>query len=121
MVELPEEEIEILAYRLYKQNMSYEECIWKLAELCKTIQLNIQTPNGDEWCNLNAFKTVSDIKDHLINGGMKYPTYEQVKPLAEKLAQYHPELSKLHWYIAEKMLVIKKLKEWLPEGKKQNK
>jgi len=115
MVDFAEEEIEILAYRLYKQDTPYDECIWRLAELCKIIQLNIKTPEGDEWANLNAFKTISDLKNNIINGRLKYPTEEQIRPLAEKLAKYKPEKSKLHWYIAEKMLVLKKLKEWLPE------
>lgn len=114
MVDLPEEEIQVLAFRLYKLNETYDHCIWRLAELCKIIELNVDV-KGDNWCDLNAFKTVEDIKNNLKTKKIVYPTAEQIRPLAEKLYNYQPEKSKLHWYIAEKMLVFKKIKEWLGE------
>lgn len=115
-LKLDEEEIEVLAFRLYKKDQSYEQCIHRLAELCKIIELNIKTPEGGKWCDLNAFETVEDLKRNLKDHKLVYPTEEQIKPLAKRLAEHKPTKSKLHWYIAEKMLIFKIIKKWLEEA-----
>jgi len=113
------EEIEILAYRLYKENQAYDHMVWRLAELCKIIQMNIDLPgNQDNWCDLNAFKTLGDLKAHLKNNGLVMPSENDVRPLAEKLYKYQPERSKLHWFIAEKTLILEKLKNLINQNNK---
>lgn len=103
------EEVEILAFRMYKLNEAYDKMIWRLAELCKTIQINLDGTH-EKWCDLNAFKTLEEIKEHLKYDTIKKPSHEEIKPIAQKLYEHHPERSKLHWYIAEKTLVFEKLK-----------
>lgn len=105
-----EEEIEILAFRLYKEKNSYEKMIWHLAELCKTIQININSNTEDEWCDLNAFKTIGEIKAQMKYKTIIDPTKDQIEPIAKKLYNYKPEISKLNWFIAEKMILLKKIK-----------
>ena len=107
-IALPEE-VEILAFRMYKLNEAYDKMIWRLAELCKTIQINLDGIH-EKWCDLNAFKTLEEIKEHLKYDTIISPSHEEIKPIAQKLYEYHPERSKLHWYIAEKTLVFEKLK-----------
>lgn len=107
------EEVEVLAFRLYKQKMPYDQMIWKLAELCKTISININIPEKEcqEWGNLYAFKTIDELKAQLKYPEIKIPSKDEIKPLADKLNEYKPENSKLHWYIAEKTLILEKLKD----------
>ncbi len=102
------EEVEILAFRMYKLNETYDKMIWRLAELCKTIQINLDGTH-ETWCDINAFKTLEEIKERLKYDKIKSPTHEEIKIFAEKLYTDHPERSKLHWYIAEKTLVFEKL------------
>ena len=106
------EEVEILAFRMYKLNETYDKMIWRLAELCKLIQINLENEHED-WCDINAFKTLEEIKEHLKYKTIKLPSHEEIKPVAQKLYESRPERSKLHWYIAEKTLVFEKLKSKL--------
>jgi hypothetical protein len=105
------EEVEILAYRLYKQKEPYEKMIWRLAELCLTIQMNIEDNYEKKSCNIDAFETVDDFVEHLKFKSIISPKEDIIRPYADKLFSYQPEKSKLHWYIAEKTLVFERLKD----------
>jgi hypothetical protein len=116
-MQIDREEIEILAYRLYKQDQPYDGMVWRLAELLKIIQMNIDLPEKQEnWCDLNAFKTLGDLKAHLKNKTILMPTEDEVRPLAKTLYSYRPEKSKLHWFIAEKTLILEKLKDLISQN-----
>jgi len=105
------EEVEILAYRLYKQKVPYEKMIWRLAELCLTIQKNIEDLYEKKSCNIDAFETVDDFVQHLKFNAIINPEKDEIKSYAEKLHSFKPERSKLHWFIAEKELVFERLKD----------
>ncbi|MHA1727427.1 MAG: hypothetical protein ACTSWY_01690 [Promethearchaeota archaeon] len=107
------EEIEILAFNLYKNNEQYDKMIWRLAELCKILQINLKNLQDDNWCNLNAFKTLDEIKGQLKHDKIIYPSEDQIKYVAKQLYKHSPERSKLHWYIAEKTLVLEKIQKGL--------
>jgi len=111
------EEVEILAYRLYKQKEPYEKMIWRLAELCLQIQMNIEDSYEKKSCNIDAFETVDDFVEHLKFKSIVHPNDDVIRPYAERLFSYQPEKSKLHWYIAEKTLVFEKLKERIDFGR----
>ncbi|MHA1819891.1 MAG: hypothetical protein ACTSU2_09690 [Promethearchaeota archaeon] len=103
---IDKEEIELLAYRLYKQNAPYEKMIWRLAELCTTLIVNLDLDeNGD----LYKLTSIEEIRANLKNNHLIKPDEARVKKYAEKLLKDHPESSKLHWYIAEKTLILEKL------------
>ncbi|MCP4760826.1 MAG: hypothetical protein GY870_03525 [archaeon] len=113
------EEIEILAYRLYKENETYDKMIWKLAELCNIIRLNIEfedSHEGNNWCDMNAFKTIEEIKASLKHKELKYPSEQEIRQVAEKLYNHRPEKSRLNWYVAEKTIILEILKNKLEEN-----
>ncbi|MBN2156402.1 MAG: hypothetical protein JW776_10190 [Candidatus Lokiarchaeota archaeon] len=114
---IPHEEISVLALRLYRKNIQYDEMIFRLAKLCKTLQLNLDL-NGcqdDAWIDINVFKTVDDMRARLRHDKLIEPNSEDVEELAKIIKEQKPEKSKLHWFIAEKTLVLEKLKKMFEE------
>ena len=109
------EDIEVLAYRLYKSNQPYDKMIWRLAELCETIKKTI----GDvKFFNADAVDPLS-IAETLHNDVklvLKKPTDEEIRASAEKLYGSKPAKAELHWFIAEKTLLLKKLLELYGNG-----
>jgi len=112
---IPHEEISVLALRLYRQKIDYDEMIFRLARLCKTLQLNLDLDGSqdDAWFDVNVFKTVDEMKTRMKGATLLEPSEAEVKKLAEILKEDQPEKSKLHWFIAEKTLVLEKLKSTL--------
>ena len=109
---IPHEEISVLALRLYRKNEKYDKMIYRLAKLCKTLQMNLDL-NGcqdDAWVDVNVFQTVNEMRTRLRHQTFKEPSEAEIKELAKSLKEYKPEKSKLHWFIAEKTLVLEKLK-----------
>ncbi len=109
---IPHEDISVLALRLYRKNEKYDTMIHELARLCKTLQMNIDL-NGcsdNHWVDVNVFQTVDEMRTKLRHETFKEPSKEEIKALAETLKEYKPEKSKLHWFIAEKTLVLEKLR-----------
>jgi hypothetical protein len=108
---IPHEEISVLALRLYRMNENYDKMIYRLAKLCKTLQMNLDLDKCDDaWVDVNVFSTIDEMRSRLRHNEFKEPNEEEVKELAKTLKDYKPEKSKLHWYIAEKELVLEKLK-----------
>jgi hypothetical protein len=101
------EEVQILAYRLYKKNDPYDVAIWKLAELCVTINRNIE--NGYDIKPLESDNVVLLLRDH-INGELLVPEEDEIRKVAEIIYSEQPERSKLNFYIAEKTLLLQEVK-----------
>ena len=99
---IKKEDIEVLAYRLYKLSESYEHNCWRLAELLETIKRNIT--NGHE---IEAFES-DNLVFFLENDTLLEPNREDIAKSAEKIYHNSPEKSKIHWFIAEKNLLIKR-------------
>jgi hypothetical protein len=111
------EDISVLALRLYRQNIDYDTMIYRLAKLCKTLQKNLDL-NGCQdsaFIDVNVFKTTKEMKAHLVSNSFVEPSEKEIKELTKVLKEYKPEKSKLHWYIAEKTLVLEKLKRLYEE------
>ncbi len=117
MVKIPHEEIEILAFRLWRQNEPYENLIWRLAELCQTLKRTFAAAD----CNVEAIEALeltNVVRDKIKKLKIIYPTEDEIRPAAEALYHQQPERSKLHWFIAEKSLLLQKLIEIFGDGKK---
>ena len=97
-----------LAYRRYKSKESYDDQVWQLDELCVTINKNIK--NGYDIKPLETDNSVFLIREN-VNGEVIQPIKEEVKELAEIISSEHPEKSKLHWFIAEKQLLLQEIEE----------
>lgn len=109
------EDVEILAFRRYRSGESYEKSVWYLAELCQIINKNIR--NGDSIQPLETDNLVLLLNDY-VNGELLMPSKEDIKELAEIIYNEKPEKSKLHWFIAEKALLLEEIKSLLEQNKK---
>jgi len=104
------EEITELAYRRYKSGESYEKSIWYLAYY--TLKINKNIKNGGSIQPLETDNLILLLNDN-INGSLLEPGEEEVRDLAEHIYYEHPEKSKLHWFIAEKLLLLKEIEDIL--------
>ncbi len=100
------EDVEILAYRRYISNEAYEKSVWYLAELCVTINKNIK--NGYDVKPLETDNLILLLNEN-VNGELLKPTEEEIRELAERIYHENPSKSELHWYIAEKTLLLKEI------------
>ncbi|MFX1353692.1 MAG: hypothetical protein ACFFGP_07020 [Promethearchaeota archaeon] len=108
------EDVEILAYQRYKTDEDYDKSVWYLAELCVTINNNIK--NGYDVKPLETDNLVLLIRED-VNGEIIKPQEEDVKGIAKIIYQEHPERSKLHWFIAEKQLLLEEIKKVIQENR----
>ncbi len=118
MVKISQESIEILAYKLYKLNEPYENMIWRLAELCETLKRTLASAD----CSvetIEALELANVVRDKIKTLKIIYPTEAEIRPAADALYHQQPERSKLHWFIAEKTLLLQKLIEIYGDGKEQ--
>jgi len=106
------EDVEVLAYQRYKSGEEYEKSIWYLAELCVTINKNIK--NGYDIKPLETDNLVLLLNEN-VNGELIQPTEDEIKSLAETIYSEHPEKSKLHFFIAEKQLLLEEIYNVLKE------
>jgi len=104
---IKKEDIQILAYRQYKYNESYEHICWRLAELTETIKKNIT--NGHDIEALESDNLVFFLK----NDTFIEPSRDDIAESAEKIFGDSPEKSKVHWFIAEKALLLEEIKKAL--------
>ena len=104
------EDVTNFAYKRYKSHESYDKSVWYLAELCVTINKNIK--NGYDIEPLETDNLVFLLNED-VNGEIIRPTEGEVKELAERIYNEHPEKSKLHWFIAEKTLLLDEIKKVL--------
>jgi len=102
------EDVEVLAFQRYKSDENYEKSVWYLAELCCTINKNVK--NGYDIKPLETDNLVLLIRED-VNGVVIEPTEEEIKEIAGTIYQEHPEKSKLHWFIAEKQLLLEEIQK----------
>ncbi len=104
------EDVTRMAFKRYKSKESYEKSVWYLAELCVTINKNVK--NGFDIQPLETDNLVLLIRDD-VNGEIINPTEEEISEIAETIYHEHPEKSRLHWFIAEKVLLLDEIKNIL--------
>jgi len=109
------EDVEVLAFQRYKTGENYEKSVWYLAELCVTINKNVK--NGYDIKPLETDNLVLLIRED-VNGEIIMPPEEEITELAETIYQEHPERSKLHWFIAEKQLLLGEIKKIIEENRR---
>ena len=102
------EDVEILAYQRYTSGENYDKSVWYLAELVVKILKNVK--NGYDIKPLETDNLVLLLNDN-INGGLIEPNEEEIKEFAELLYNEHPEKSKLHFFIAEKQLLLDEIRK----------
>jgi hypothetical protein len=100
-----EEDVVKLAFRIYKENESVEKNIWRLAELCVTINQNVVDGYDIKPLenNLNIF-----IRDN-VNGELIKPPEDEIRKVAEIIHDENPSKSQLDWYIADKQLLLNEI------------
>ncbi|MFX1358633.1 MAG: hypothetical protein ACFFA8_15320 [Promethearchaeota archaeon] len=109
------EDVEVLAFQRYKSGEDYEKSVYYLAELCVIINKNIK--NGYDIKPLETDNLVLLIRED-VNGELLEPTEEEVKDVAKIIYNEHPEKSKLHWFIAEKQLLLEEIKKIIENNRK---
>jgi len=111
------EDVEILAYQRYTSGEDYDKSVWYLAELVVKILKNVQ--NGYDIKPLETDNLVLLLNDN-VNGELIEPTKDEVKELAEVIYYEHPEKSKLHFFIAEKQLLLGEIQKVFEENRKNH-
>ncbi len=111
------EEISLLAFKRYKSNESYEKSVYYLAEMVSKINKNLK--NGNKIEPLETDNLVLLLRDD-INGALLEPDRETVEDLAEYIYHQRPEKSKLHWYCAEKELLLKEIERLIKDNRERN-
>ena len=102
------EDVEILAYQRYTSGEDYDKSVWFLAELVVKILKNVK--NGYDIKPLEMDNLVLLLHDN-VNGELIQPSNEEIKELAELIYTEHPEKSKLHFFIAEKQLLLSEIRK----------
>jgi len=102
------EDVEILAYQRYTSGENYDKSVWYLAEIVVKILKNVK--NGYDIKPLETDNLVLLLND-TVNGELIEPTKEEIKEFAELLYNEHPEKSKLHFFIAEKQLLLDEIRK----------
>ena len=101
------EEITSLAFKIYRKNQSVEKSIWRLAELCVTINSNIK--DGYDIKPLETDNLILLIRED-VNGELIIPPEDEIRDVAEIISNEGPSRSQLDWYIAEKQLLLEEIK-----------
>ncbi len=109
------EDVEILAYQRYTSGEDYDKSVWYLAELVVKILKNVK--NGDDIKPLETDNLVLLLNDY-VNGELIEPPKDKINELAEVIYYQHPEKSKLHFFIAEKQLLLGEIKKVIKEHSK---
>jgi hypothetical protein len=106
------EDVEVLAYQRYITNEDYDKSVWYLAELVVKILKNVK--NGYDIKPLETDNLVLLLNEN-VNGELIEPNKEEIKELAELIYYEHPEKSKLHFFIAEKQLLLREIEKVIEE------
>ena len=109
------EDVEILAYQRYTSGEDYDKSVWYLAELVVKILKNVK--NGGDIKPLETDNLVLLLNDN-VNGDLIEPTKNEIKDIAEIIYYEHPEKSKLHFFIAEKQLLLSEISKVIKENRK---
>jgi len=109
------EDVEILAYQRYTSGEDYDKSVWFFAELVVKILKNVK--NGYDIKPLETDNLVLLLNDN-VNGELIEPNQDEIKELAEVIYNEHPEKSKLHFFIAEKQLLLSEIRKVIKEHSK---
>jgi len=109
------EDVEILAYQRYTSGEEYDKSVWYLAELVVKILKNVK--NGDVIKPFETDNLILILHDD-VNGELIQPTNTEIKKFAEVIYNEHPEKSKLHFFIAEKQLLLSEIRKVIKEHSK---
>ncbi|MBY9021146.1 MAG: hypothetical protein KGD67_08815 [Candidatus Lokiarchaeota archaeon] len=109
------EDVEILAYQRYTSGEDYDKSVWYLAELVVKILKNVK--NGGDIKPLETDNLVLLLNDN-VNGDLIEPNKNEIKDIAEIIYYEHPEKSKLHFFIAEKQLLLSEISKVIKENRK---
>ena len=109
------EDVVKLAFRIYKKGETLEESIWRLAELCVTINKNVK--NGYDIQPLETDNLVLLIRED-VNGELLKPPENEIRDVSETIYNENPSKSQLDWYIAEKQLLLNEIKNIITQNKK---
>ena len=109
------EEVTRLAFKIYKENVDIEKSIWRLAELCVTINKNIK--NGYDIKPLETDNLILLLRED-VNGVLIQPSENEIREIAEIIYYENPSKSQLDWYIAEKSLLLDEIKNIIAQNRK---
>ena len=107
------EDVTALAFKIYKQDDPIEKEIWKLAELCVTINKNVV--NGYDIQPLETDNLIVMIRPD-VNGQIIKPSEEEVREVAEIIYNESVSKSQLDWFIAEKMLLLEEIEKIIAQS-----
>ncbi len=105
---LDKDEVTKLAFRRYKSNEPYEKSVWYLAELSALLNKNVK--DGFDIKPLETDNLIVLLRDD-VDGEVRQPTEEEIKEVAEIIYNENPPKSELHWYIAEKQILLEEIKK----------
>ncbi|MFX0072360.1 MAG: hypothetical protein ACFFAO_14845 [Candidatus Hermodarchaeota archaeon] len=108
------EEVTRLAFKIYKENENIEKSIWRLAQLCVTINKNVK--NGYDIKPLETDNLVLLIRED-VDGVLIKPSEEEIRQVAEIIYHENPSKSQLDWYIAEKQLLLNEIKSIIAKNR----
>ncbi len=108
------EEVEVLAYRRYASSETYDKSVWYFAELVVKILKNVK--NGGDIKPFETDNLVLLLNDN-VDGELIEPTKDEIKELAEVIYNEHPEKSKLHFFIAEKQLLLREIRKVIKDNR----
>ena len=109
------EDVTRLAFKIYKENEGMERSIWRLAQLCVTINKNIK--NGYDIKPLETDNLILLIRED-VNGVLIQPSENEIREIAEIIYYENPSKSQLDWYIAEKSLLLDEIKNIIAQNRK---
>ncbi len=109
------EDVTRLAFKIYKENENLDKSIWRLAQLCVIINKNIK--NGYDIEPLETDNLVLLIRED-VDGVLIKASEDEIRDVAEIIYHESPSKSCLDWYIAEKTLLLKEIKEIISQNKK---
>lgn len=102
------EDVTKLAFKIYKKNQSVEKSVWRLAELCVTINNNVK--DGYDIKPLETDNLILLIRDD-VNGQVILPSEDEIRGVAEIIYHENPSRSQIDWYVAEKQLLLGEIKK----------
>lgn len=103
---LDKDEVTKLAFRRYKSNEPYEKSVWYLAELSALLNKNVK--DGFDIKPLETDNLIVLLRED-VDGEVRQPTEEEIKEVAEIIYNENPPKSELHWYIAEKQILLEEI------------
>ena len=102
------EDVTKLAFKIYKENQGVEKSVWRLAELCVTINNNVK--DGYDIKPLETDNLILFIRDD-VNGQLIHPSEDEIRGVAEIIYHENPSRSQIDWYVAEKQLLLEEIKK----------